>query len=91
MTKEKIIDTLLNSGKISDNQLKFDLFTGDIANVAGTLLALIEQEKKEVAKEILNDIFSDVCAGDLGEFLGWGWIYDIDEAKAIAKEYGVEL
>lgn len=58
---------------------------------AHKLLGIIEQEKKGVAKKIFNRVFSDDRAGDLGEFCGYGWIYDIDEAKAIAEEYGVEL
>ena len=41
--KEQIISILLNSGKISNNQLKFDLCTGDIAKVADKILALIKQ------------------------------------------------
>ena len=51
----------------------------------------IEQARKETAREILQRIFNKDECGDLGEFCGTGWIYDIDEANAIFKEYGVEV
>lgn len=47
--------------------------------------------RKETAKEILESIFDELMCGDLGEFCGRGWIFDVDEAKAYFEKYGVEI
>ena len=76
MTKQEIIDVL------------FDKFICDGSNfgqIADTLLAKIEQEKKEQAREIFEKLYPCISRGAVTYTI---WAKDIEE---ITKEYGVEL
>ena len=80
MTKEKIIDLLYNEIGNPDYKTVGDYHKG----IADTLLAKFEQEKKEVAKEILNDL----------KGLLEGYIHTNDNNtlyEYYCKKYGVEL
>lgn len=50
-----------------------------------------EHIRKETAKEILQDIFSDNDCGDLGEFCDIGWVIPMSKSKEYFKKYGVEV
>lgn len=50
-----------------------------------------EPIRKETAKEILQDIFSDNDCGDLGEFCDIGWVIPMSKSKEYFKKYGVEV
>lgn len=80
MTKEKIIETVNAHVQYNANQ-----GTWSIDNrFADELLALMEQEKKEIAREILNDL----------KGLLEGYIHTEDNVSLYeyyCKKYGVEL
>lgn len=80
MTKEKIIETVNAHVQYNANQ-----GTWSIDNrFADKLLALIEQEKKEVVREIYKNFVQGFFEWDEEGFEG-------EFKEYIAKEYGVEL
>ena len=87
MTKEKIIETMQKHWH-QDGYYTAS-FDGD--GCADELLALVEQAKREQAREIFAKVFNNTECEDLGENCGPGWIHSVYEAQEIAKEYGVEL
>ena len=80
MTKQEIIEMLWHlSFQFDGDKAVIDKHT--IETIADTLLAKIEQEKKEQAKEIICRF-----ANETEKAFGKNYL-----AERIAKEYGVEL
>lgn len=80
MMKEKIIEIILSQDKTSPGAfIILDVLGCD--HIAQELLSLIEQEKKEQAKEIICRF-----ANETEKAFGKNYL-----AERIAKEYGVEL
>lgn len=50
-----------------------------------------DEIRKQTAKEILQEIFSNETCGDLGEFCDIGWVITQSEAQEYFKKYGVEV
>lgn len=85
MTKEQIIDLLYNEIGNPDYKTVGDYHKG----IADKLLTLIEQEKREQAREILEKITSPVnTMTSLGYTQYVIYQNDIDK---LAEEYGVKL
>lgn len=87
MTKQEIIDLFC--------EIAYDEFNGDlewtIGKHADTLLAKIEQEKKEQAIDILKKIIAILQEEADGGNYAIGVRALAEDCEAIAKEYGVEL
>jgi len=86
MTKQEIIDMLWHlSFQFDGDKAVIDKNT--IGTIADTLLAKIEQEKKETAKEILKDLYNEAIRQQC-ETVNLTAYYI---KNTLAKEYGVEL
>lgn len=46
-------------------------------------LKSIEEHDKETKKRILDYIFDEADAQDLGEFNGWGWVFSEEDVQRI--------
>lgn len=88
MSKLKV-ERNLQEGTLTIDGIEFDKEQTRAIN--DFLYCFAKKIEKDVTKKILKDVFNPSLCGDLGEFCGTGWIYDIDEAYAIFKAYGVEV
>lgn len=88
MTREKIIETVNAHVQYNANQ-----GTWSIDNrFADELLALMEQEKKEQAKEILLEFKNVLGISEYCHYLPNGDGYKVEcKINKLSKEYGVEL
>lgn len=86
MTKQEIIETICANWVKDEKGIPFML---DQYKVADELLAKIEQEKKEQARDILNEITKPV--NTLTRLGFTQYILYQNDIDKLAKEYGVEL
>ena len=86
MTKQEIIKILKQKQTRGRYNVPF-IPCAECDEIADTLLAKIEQEKKEQAKEILKDLY-DEAISQQGEVVELTAYYI---KNTLAKEYGVEL
>lgn len=88
MSKLKV-ERNLQEGTLTIDGIEFD--KEQTKAIDDFLDCFAKKLEKDVTKKILKDVFNPSLCGDLGEFCGTGWIYDIDEANAIFKEHGLDL
>lgn len=87
MKREKIIETIKRHSISRHFGEYYEITQEDCEDCADELLSLIEQEKKETAKEILKDLYDEAMRQQC-ETVNLTAYYI---KNTLAKEYGVEL